>query len=106
MVKTGCPSSCRPDDSDGAILLKVLGIKQVTALQAVLGGKRIWIPKAGGNFRCSVCSLRNDCIRTMHGKGIPVADISLRMCVSPKTIYRILRSKPAAKGLRPPRRPR
>lgn len=83
------------------MLLKVLGSRRLAALQAVLGGKRVWIPKAGVNFRCSVCSRRDDCIRAMRRQGIPVENISRRLGVSPKTVYRVLRTKPAAGGPRP-----
>jgi hypothetical protein len=93
--KNGCIFSCRPDDSDGATLLRILGPERVAALQAALGGKRVWIPKAGINFESSVCSMRDDCINTMRRQGLPVETISERLGVSPKTVYRVLRGTPS-----------
>lgn len=90
MPRTRCASSPQPIDSDAARLLKLLGSRRLALLQSAFGGRRLWIPKAGSNLRCSVCRLRDQCIRTWRGQGLSIAVIARRLGVSPKTVYRVL----------------
>ena len=85
-----CAASPSPIDSDAARLLKILGTRRLAALQAAFGGRRLWIPKAGSNLRCSVCRHRDQCIRTWRGQGLSIGVIARRLGVSPKTVYRVL----------------
>lgn len=79
-----------PVDSDAARLLKILGSRRLGALQAAFGGRRLWIPKAGSNLRCSVCRTRDECIRTWRKQGVGIPVIAKRLGVSSKTVYRVL----------------
>ncbi|MCM2304132.1 MAG: helix-turn-helix domain-containing protein [Elusimicrobia bacterium] len=85
-----CAASPSPIDSDAARLLKILGTRRLAALQAAFGGRRLWIPKAGSNLRCSVCRHRDQCIRTWRSQGLSIGVIARRLGVSPKTVYRVL----------------
>lgn len=98
MPKTRCAASPQPIDSDAARLLKLLGSRRLAVLQAAFGGRRLWIPKAGSNLRCSVCRYRDQCIHTWRAQGLSIASIAKRLGVSPKTIYRVLGTKRAAKA--------
>lgn len=91
MPSKSCTFAFRPSDTDGARLLKVLGARRLAELQAAFGGKRVWIPKAGANTRCIVCTLRDRCIRTWRRRGLPVENIARSLGVSAKTVYRVLR---------------
>ncbi|MEK7232745.1 MAG: helix-turn-helix domain-containing protein [Elusimicrobiota bacterium] len=88
MPRTRC--SFQPIDSDAARLLKLLGARRMAAIQAALGGRRIWIPKSGINPRCAVCGLRDECIRAWRRQGMSVARIAKRVGISAKTVYRVL----------------
>ena len=90
MARPRCLASHKPRDSDAAQLLKILGSRRLSALQAAFGGRRLWIPKSGSNLRCSVCDTRDQCIRTWRGQGLSIASIAKRLGVSPKTVYRVL----------------
>lgn len=98
MPRTRCAASPQPIDSDAARLLKLLGSRRLALLQAAFGGRRLWIPKAGSNLRCSVCRFRDQCIRTWRGQGLSIAAIAKRLGVSPKTVYRVLGTERAAKA--------
>jgi Mor family transcriptional regulator len=95
MAKTRCTHSFQPSDTDGARLLHILGARRLAALQAAFGGTRVWIAKPEANIRCVVCRQRDRCIRTWRERGLPVATIAKKLGVSPKTVYRVLRAKPA-----------
>lgn len=103
MAKTRCTFAYRPADTDGARLLKVLGARRLAALQSAFGGKRVWVPKAGGNTRCIVCSLRDRCIRAWRRRGLPVENIARSLGVSAQTVYRVLRDGPASASDHPGR---
>ncbi|MEQ1919605.1 MAG: helix-turn-helix domain-containing protein [Elusimicrobiota bacterium] len=90
MPRLRCASSLQPVDSDAARLLKILGAKRLAAFQAAFGGRRLWIPKAGTNLRCAVCTQRDQCIRTWRSQGQGIASIAKRLGISSKTVYRIL----------------
>ncbi len=92
VTRTRCSSSPQPIDSDAARLLKILGSRRLASLQAAFGGRRLWIPKAGSNIRCSVCRYRDQCIRAWRSQGLSIATIAKRLGVSPKTVYRVLGS--------------
>jgi hypothetical protein len=90
VTRTRCLSALLPVDSDAARLLKILGSRRLSALQAAFGGRRLWIPKAGSNLRCSVCRTRDECIRSWRKQGVSIAGIAKRLGVSAKTVYRVL----------------
>lgn len=90
MPRTRCQASLQPIDSDAAKLLKLLGSRRLALLQSAFGGRRLWIPKAGSNLRCSVCRFRDDCIRAWRAQGVSIASIAKRLGVSPKTVYRVV----------------
>lgn len=90
VTRTRCQNSLQPIDSDAARLLKLLGSRRLSALQSAFGGRRLWIPKAGSNLRCSVCRFRDDCIRSWRKQGVSIANIAKRLGVSPKTVYRVI----------------
>jgi len=90
VTRTRCQNSLQPIDSDAARLLKILGSRRLSALQTAFGGRRLWIPKAGSNLRCSVCRFRDDCIRSWRKQGVSIANIAKRLGVSPKTVYRVI----------------
>jgi hypothetical protein len=96
-----CTFAFRPADTDGARLLKVLGARRLADLQAAFGGKRVWIPKSGANTRCTVCALRDRCIRAWRRRGLPVENIARSLGVSAKTVYRVLRAKDDGRGPEP-----
>ena len=100
MAKIRCPDVFHPADRDGARLLKVLGARRLAALQAAFGGKRVWVRKPGANMRCIVCGLRDRCIRAWRRRGLPIENIARSLGISRQTIYRVLRSAPAAGGAR------
>ena len=91
-------SACvfRPDGSDGARLLKLLGARRLALLQSAFGGRRVWVPKAGTNMRCVACRLRDRCIREWRRRGLPVGGIARSLGVSAQTVYRVLRGGEAA----------
>ncbi|MBI3565350.1 MAG: hypothetical protein HY079_09160 [Elusimicrobia bacterium] len=103
--KGGCTYEFEADGTDGAKLLEVLGAEALERLQTAFGGRRVWIPKRGVRLRCAVCTLRDRCIRTWHRDGVPVPNIARGLGVSPKTVYRVLRSADAdlARGADGPR---
>ena len=94
MTKIRC-STYRPDDSDSARLQKILGNKRFEALQAAFGGKKVWVPKAGTGAGCQACAKRNLCILAWRDSGVPVATIAARLQLSVKTVYRVIRDRPA-----------
>lgn len=94
MPSTRCAASHQPIDSDAARLLKLLGSRRLASLQAAFGGRRLWIPKAGSNLRCSVCRFRDQCIRAWREQGLSIVLIAKRLGVSPKTVYRVLGAVP------------
>ena len=98
MPSIRCAASPRPIDSDVARLLKLLGSRRLALLQAAFGGRRLWIPKAGSNLRCSVCRFRDQCIHTWRKQGVIIVDIAKRLGVSPKTVYRVLGTERAPRG--------
>ncbi len=92
MTTPRCSLGFNSNGSDAALLFQVLGPRRFAKLQAVFGGQKVWIPKAGANLRCQACKLRDECIRRWRKRGSSVDAISRRMGLSPKTIYRVLRS--------------
>lgn len=94
MAKIDC-ASFRSDDSDSAQLLEILGSERFAALQAVFGGKKVWVPKAGTGAGCQACRTRDGCILAWRGRGVSVAAIAARLGLSPKTVYRVLRGRAA-----------
>lgn len=90
MNTSPCSLGFDSNGTDAARLFQILGPRRFSQIQAVFGGKKIWIPKAGANLRCQACRLRNDCIRTWRKRGTSVEEIARRMGLSVKTIYRVL----------------
>ena len=91
------PVKFQADDTDAGALLEVLGRKKFEALQERFGGRRLWIPKNGGEARCGACAWRDRCIRLLRQEGRPVDEIAKLMALSPKSVYRIIggiRGKP------------
>lgn len=90
-----CAGPRTPNARKAGRLLAIIGPKKFQEVQRALGGDSVWIPHPRVRADCFACRSRDACIRAWRSRGIRAADISRRLGVSLKTVYRVLERAPS-----------